>query len=62
VVPPADAAALAAALRTALDETNDVARWEARKTACRARVVEDFNLKRMIDEYDRVWAGAMTVG
>jgi glycosyltransferase involved in cell wall biosynthesis len=62
VVPPADAGALAAALRSALDETTDAFGWEARKVACRARVVEDFSLRRMIDEYDRVWGEAMTAG
>jgi len=56
VVPPRDSKALASAIRLAMDECAQPDKWQARKTACRARAVEHFDIHTMIGAYVSVWS------
>lgn len=58
IVPPKDSQALAEAIMQALEEkqSNHQARLK-RKQACRARIVENFSIDKMIADYNRVWEG-----
>jgi glycosyltransferase involved in cell wall biosynthesis len=59
VVPHSDPVALAGAILGALDEMGNLAKWNARKEACRKRVIQNYTLERMIKSYNRVWADAI---
>lgn len=56
VVPPKDPQALANAVVQAINEKqgNHIA-WLNRKQACRDRIVENFSIVKMIEDYHRVW-------
>ena len=56
VVPPRDPIALANAILQAIDEkqTNHPA-WCNRKQRCRERIVNNFSIEKMIDNYHKVW-------
>lgn len=58
VVPVGDPPALAAAVRAALAERARPADWEARRRACRERVVARFGLERMVEGYRAAWERA----
>jgi glycosyltransferase involved in cell wall biosynthesis len=57
VVPTRDSAALAKALHAAVVASRGSG-WSARREACRSRVVREFSLARMADEYAAVWIRA----
>lgn len=59
VVPPSNPDALANAIQEAMDEMEDMAKWNARKEACRLRIVENYSLERMVESYNRVWNDAI---
>ena len=56
VVPPNDPQALANAIMQAIEEkqTNHQA-WSERKQRCRKRIVENFSIEKMVENYHRVW-------
>lgn len=54
-VPPRDPAALAGAIAEALTEVHSPA-WQARQTAARSRITDNFSIKRMVSRYREVWA------
>ncbi|MDB5540762.1 MAG: glycosyl transferase family 1 [Devosia sp.] len=55
VVPPRMPEALANAIAAAMEAARDNTAWANRRVACRARVVEEFSLSRMVSSYQRVW-------
>ncbi len=59
VVPQSDPDVLAGAIRDALSEKGNLAKWGGRKEACRKRVVENYTLERMIKSYNKVWGDAI---
>jgi len=58
-VPQSDPDVLAGAIRDALSEKGNLAKWGGRKEACRKRVVENYTLERMIKSYNKVWGDAI---
>ncbi|MPX98375.1 glycosyltransferase, partial [Salinivibrio sp. VYel6] len=58
VVPPKNPQALAKAILEAMEERqNNPQAWQARKRACRERIVNNFSIEKMVDSYHRVWWG-----
>jgi glycosyltransferase involved in cell wall biosynthesis len=55
VVPPRDPAALARAIGMAALELADPDSRAARRMAARARVIEEFNIDRMVTAYQQIW-------
>ncbi|MFK8078791.1 MAG: glycosyltransferase [Granulosicoccus sp.] len=55
VVPPRDSTALAEAIRTAMHESTQSGSWQDRKSACRARALDTFDIHKMIGAYEGVW-------
>lgn len=56
VVPPKDPQALAKAMLEAIEEKqNNSQAWQARKQACRERIVTNFSIEKMVAGYQRVW-------
>jgi glycosyltransferase involved in cell wall biosynthesis len=56
IVPPSDPKALAKAMLEAMDEKqNDPQAWQARKQACRKRIVDHYAIDRMLTDYRRIW-------
>ncbi|GIC06165.1 glycosyltransferase family 4 protein [Vibrio cholerae] len=56
VVPPKDPQALAKAMLEAMEEQQDNPQaWQARKKACRERIVNNFSIKKMVESYHQVW-------
>lgn len=56
VVPPKDPQALAKAMFEAIEEKQDNPQaWQARKKACRERIVDNFSIKKMVEAYHQVW-------
>lgn len=56
VVPPKDPHALANAIVEAIDEKqNNPQAWQDRKKACRQRIVENFSIDKMVENYHQVW-------
>lgn len=56
VVPPKDPQALAKAMLEAMEEQqNNPQAWQARKQACRERIVDNFSIKKMVEAYHQVW-------
>ncbi|RBM75760.1 MULTISPECIES: glycosyltransferase family 4 protein [Vibrio] len=56
VVPPKDPQALAKAMFAAMEEQQDnLQAWQARKKACRERIVNNFSIKKMVEGYHQVW-------
>lgn len=53
-VPPRDPEALADAIATALAEARGP-QWQARQTAARARVADNFSIEQMVARYREVW-------
>jgi len=62
VVPPSNPVALRDALCAAMRAIEDSSAWRARKAACRARIVEQFSLDRMVRAYTTVWRTAAKRG
>lgn len=58
VVPPRDSQALARAILEAMEEKqNNPQAWQARKQACRERIVNNFSIDKMVKSYHQVWWG-----
>ena len=56
IVPPDDPVGLAEAMLSAIHErVSDEDRWQDLCNACRLQVVDQFDIKRMIDAYHAVW-------
>ena len=56
VVPPKDPQILSKAIMQAIEEKqSDSQDWEKRKGTCRNRIVENFSIEKMINEYHEVW-------
>ncbi|MFG7351470.1 glycosyltransferase family 4 protein [Shewanella oncorhynchi] len=56
VVPPKDPQALAKAIFEAMDEKQHNPQvWQARKQACRKRIVDNFSIEKMVAGYHQVW-------
>ncbi|WBA17144.1 glycosyltransferase family 4 protein [Salinivibrio kushneri] len=56
VVPPKKPHELASAIVEAIDEKqNSPQAWQARKKACRQRIVENFSIDKMVENYHQVW-------
>jgi glycosyltransferase involved in cell wall biosynthesis len=55
VVPSSDPLALARALKEAIGEMEDTAKWQKRKETCRFRILGTYSLDRMVDGYNKVW-------
>lgn len=58
VVPPSDSAALADVLEKALLAMQDPVAWEKRCHAARMRIVENFSIERMVQQYHNAWNGS----
>jgi glycosyltransferase involved in cell wall biosynthesis len=56
VVPTSNSVALAMTLQKALGEMGNIATWEARKQACRSRIVKKYSLAKMVESYSKVWS------
>ena len=56
VVPPSNSELLANAISEAIAEIHDSEKWAVRKSMCRDRVVLNFNLERMVDNYNNIWS------
>lgn len=55
VVPPAQPIALATAIIEAAEETRDSQLWNKRKEDCRERIIQNFSMRRMIEDYEVLW-------
>jgi glycosyltransferase involved in cell wall biosynthesis len=62
VVPVRTPRVLGEAIVTAIESMARVNDWSARKDACRARVIEQFSLLRMIAGYQKTWLDASAPG
>ena len=59
LVPPGDDQALARGMLSALDGMREKAAWQARRHACRTRIVERYSMESMLSGYRLAWgAGA----
>ena len=59
VVPPANPGGIARALSMAFREMADVTAWERRRILCRARIIDEFSVRQMVDAYNAVWTEAV---
>lgn len=55
VSPPSDPVQLAEALSKAVDAMKDNESWDARRLACRERVLQRFDLRKMVSGYRAAW-------
>lgn len=55
VVAPKDANALAQAIESAMNEIEKDESWARRKTNCRTRAIENFDVRQMVAGYEDVW-------
>jgi glycosyltransferase involved in cell wall biosynthesis len=55
IVPPYNSELLANAISEAIAEMQDSEKWAVRRSMCRNRVVLNFSLERMVDNYHNVW-------
>ena len=55
IAPPSNSELLASAISEAIAEMQDAEQWAVRKSMCRDRVVLNFSLERMVDNYNNVW-------
>jgi len=55
IVPPSNSELLANAILEAISKMQDAEKWAVRKSMCRDRVVLNFSLERMVDNYHNVW-------
>lgn len=55
IVPPSNSELLANALSEAVAEMQDAEQWAVRSSMCRDRVVLNFSIERMVDDYHNVW-------
>jgi glycosyltransferase involved in cell wall biosynthesis len=60
IVPSSDPDTLCAAILQAVEEMRDTDRWIARKTACRSRIILNYGIERMVDNYNKVWNAALS--
>lgn len=56
IVPPSDPKALAKAMLEAMDEKqHNPQAWQARKQACRKRIIDHYAIDRMLTDYRQIW-------
>ena len=55
VVPPRSAELMANAMREAIQSRQDPGNWASRRIKARMRIEENFDIKKMVDGYQRVW-------
>lgn len=56
IVPPSDSEALADAIIVAIEEIHtNIDAWQARKQAARQRIIDNFDIDRMVAAYNEVW-------
>jgi glycosyltransferase involved in cell wall biosynthesis len=56
IVIPSDPHALSEAISQAINEKNTSPLiWEKRKNDCRIRIIENFNIDKMVSSYNAVW-------
>lgn len=55
IVPPSNSELLANAISETIAEMQDSEKWAVRRSMCRDRVVLNFSLERMVDNYHNVW-------
>ena len=56
VVPPKNPQALADAILIAINQKKvDPITWASRKVACRKRIIDNFSIQTMVENYHRVW-------
>lgn len=55
IVPPRDSIALAGAIVSAVNELTNQEGWHSRKVESRRRIVDNFDIKKMISSYHKVW-------
>ena len=55
IVPSSNSELLANAISEAIAEMQNSEKWAVRKSMCRDRVVLNFSLERMVDNYHNVW-------
>jgi glycosyltransferase involved in cell wall biosynthesis len=55
IVPPMNSGALADAMELALHALREPTSWERRQQACRARIVDNFTLDKMVAGYEALW-------
>lgn len=56
VVPPKNPQALAKAMLEAMEEKQiNPEGWQARKRACRQRIIDNFSIEKMVSGYQKVW-------
>lgn len=53
---PGDAKALAAGIESAVDEYKLPQKWVARKESARYRIVENYSVEKMIENYEAAWS------
>lgn len=58
IVPPKDPKSMANAIMQAIEEKHtNTESWQARKVACRDRIVDNYSIDKMISSYKNVWFG-----
>ena len=55
IVPTSNSELLANAISEAVAEMQDSEKWAVRRSMCRDRVVLNFSIERMVDNYHNVW-------
>ena len=55
IAPPSNSELLASAISEAIAEMQNAEQWAVRRSMCRDRVVLNFSLERMVDNYNNVW-------
>lgn len=61
IVSPSDPTALACALQESIWEMSDDVKWKARRATCRSRILENYSLERIVEEYNKVWKEVVRV-
>jgi len=61
VVPHSNSTILAKVLQESIEAMKCSAGWEARREACRYRIVQNFSLKEMVELYREIWNDARTI-
>jgi glycosyltransferase involved in cell wall biosynthesis len=56
VVPPGNSFQLASAIINAISNLNDSAEWQQRKVACRNRILENYSMEKMKENYLSAWS------